>query len=49
MRKQHGGVKVGADRAGQHDDLVIALALGCWKMKQKRYLNGGMMVRLPGM
>jgi hypothetical protein len=33
---------------GQHDDLAIALALACWKLKQKRYLNGGM-VRLPGM
>jgi hypothetical protein len=32
-----GSLKVGADGAGQHDDLVIALALGCWKAKRVRY------------
>jgi hypothetical protein len=45
--RRDGGLKVGAEGAGRHDDLVIALALACWKMKQKRYLNGGMF-RLPG-
>lgn len=26
-----GHVRIGAERAGQHDDLVIALALACWR------------------
>jgi hypothetical protein len=39
--------KTGAEGPGQHDDLVIALALACWKAKQKRYLNG--LGRFPGL
>jgi hypothetical protein len=46
--RRDGGMRAGAEGVGQHDDLAIALALACWKLKQKRYLNGGM-VRLPGM
>jgi hypothetical protein len=42
-----GGVRAGAEGRGQHDDLVVALALACWKAKGVRYLNGT--VRLPGM
>ena len=30
-----GAVKMGAEGAGQHDDLVIALALACWRAGQK--------------
>jgi hypothetical protein len=41
-----GGVRTGAEGRGQHDDLVVALALACWKAKGVRYLNG--MARLPG-
>ena len=37
---------VGADGNGEHDDLVIALALGCWKAKRRRDLFGG--GRSPG-
>ena len=29
-----GRVKMGADGCGEHDDLVIALALACWRAKQ---------------
>jgi hypothetical protein len=35
-----GGVRTGAEGRGQHDDLVLALALACWKAKQIRNLNG---------
>jgi hypothetical protein len=38
--KSNGGVRVGADGSGEHDDLVIALALGCWKAKRRRDLFG---------
>ena len=31
-----GGVRMGADGAGQHDDLVIALALACWQAGQAK-------------
>jgi hypothetical protein len=31
--QRSGGVRVGADGYGQHDDMVIALALACWKAK----------------
>jgi hypothetical protein len=31
---------------GEHDDLAVALALACWKAKQKR--NGFRVNRLPG-
>jgi len=30
-----GRVRLGADGAGEHDDLVIALALACWLAKRK--------------
>ena len=45
--RSSGGVRVGADGYGQHDDLAIALALACWKAKQygDRYVMG----RLPGL
>ena len=29
-----GHERVGADRSGEHDDLVIALALACWKARK---------------
>jgi hypothetical protein len=34
-RRPGGGMRIGADRAGEHDDLVMAVALACWKAKQK--------------
>jgi hypothetical protein len=41
-----GRMRMGADGCGEHDDLVIALALACWRASRKR---GGMGVRrLPG-
>jgi hypothetical protein len=30
-RKENGRERMGADGYGEHDDLVIALALGCWR------------------
>jgi hypothetical protein len=30
----NGRVRLGADGFGEHDDLVIALALGCWRARQ---------------
>ena len=44
--KSNGGTRVGADGHGEHDDLVIALALACWKAKRSRELFGP--GRLPG-
>jgi len=41
-----GRVRMGADGCGQHDDLVIALALGCWRAKRGQ--NGFGTRRLPG-
>jgi len=41
-----GRVKVGADGCGEHDDLVIALALACWSFKRARSMHG--VRRLPG-
>ena len=38
--KSNGGMRVGADGSGEHDDLVIALALACWKAKRRRDLFG---------
>jgi len=29
------GGRVGADKHGEHDDLVIALALACWRAKRR--------------
>lgn len=40
------GMSIGADRAGQHDDLAIAVALAVWKGKQKRRVNGFGSVRI---
>ncbi len=46
-RKSGGYIKVGADGSGEHDDLVIAVALACWLAKRQRspYGTG----RLAGM
>ena len=41
-----GRVRLGADGGGEHDDLVIALALACWRAKQKGIGYGP--GRLPG-
>ncbi|HWC95718.1 MAG TPA: hypothetical protein VG456_03180, partial [Candidatus Sulfopaludibacter sp.] len=30
------GERIGAEGAGQHDDLVIALALACWRARRPR-------------
>ena len=37
MNRGTGAVGIGAERDGQHDDLVIALSLACWKARQVRY------------
>jgi hypothetical protein len=39
-------VRMGADGAGEHDDLVMAVALACWKAKRKENSFGTR--RLPG-
>jgi hypothetical protein len=41
-----GNVRMGAEGYGQHDDLVIALALACWRAKRGQ--NGFGTRRLPG-
>ena len=41
-----GRVRLGADGGGEHDDLVIAVALACWKAGQARIGFGDR--RLPG-
>ena len=41
VHTKRGRVRMGADGAGQHDDLVIALALACWRAKQARSGYGG--------
>jgi hypothetical protein len=47
MRDRPGGaVRMGADGAGEHDDLVMAVALACWKAKRKE--NAFVAHRLPG-
>ena len=49
MRQQtgvRGRLRVGAEAFGEHDDLVMALALAVWKAKRIFVLSG--MVRLPG-
>lgn len=43
-----GHVRLGADGYGQHDDLVIALALACWKASRTRKPIGWGPRRLPG-
>ncbi len=45
--KSNGRVRMGADGCGQHDDLVIALALACWQAK-KEVRSGYGQVRLKG-
>jgi hypothetical protein len=41
-----GKVKIGANGSGQHDDLVLALALACWRAARKEI--GWSSQRLPG-
>jgi len=41
-----GSVRMGADGPGEHDDLVIALALACWRARRKPVGFGTQ--RLPG-
>jgi hypothetical protein len=41
-----GRVRMGADGCGEHDDLVIALALACWRAKRGQIGFGA--GRLPG-
>ncbi len=38
-QKSGGRVRLGADGCGEHDDLVIALALGCWRARKARMKN----------
>jgi hypothetical protein len=42
-----GRVRLGADGSGKHDDLVIALALACWRAKGRQHVGEGTR-RLPG-
>jgi phage FluMu gp28-like protein len=42
-----GKVRIGADGYGQHDDLVIALALACWRARRRE--NGDRGRRIPGL
>ena len=49
MRQQagvRGRIRVGAEAFGEHDDLVMAVALAVWKAKQIFAVSG--MTRLPG-
>jgi len=39
-----GKVRIGADQYGEHDDLVIALALACWRARRRE--NGFRVERL---
>ena len=41
-----GKVRLGADGGGEHDDLVIALSLACWRAQRRGNGFGG--GRLPG-
>ena len=34
IRQNSGRIRLGADGAGEHDDLVIALALACWRAQR---------------
>jgi len=38
--RENGRVRLGADGCGEHDDLVIALALACWGAQRPKRLNG---------
>ena len=40
-------MRLGADGCGEHDDLVIALALACWRGKRKGFC-GEVGFALPG-
>ena len=42
-----GRVRMGAEGCGEHDDLVIALALACWRAR-RRVTDGEGTRRLPG-
>jgi hypothetical protein len=44
--REGGRDRVGAERAGEHDDLVIALALACWKGRRVVKMNNLGPVRL---
>lgn len=44
-----GRVRLGADGAGEHDDLVIALALACWMAKRKPRPVVQGKTRIPGL
>jgi hypothetical protein len=44
--REGGRERVGAERAGEHDDLVIALALACWKGRRVVKMNNLGPVRL---
>ena len=44
--KESGRVRMGADGYGEHDDLVIALALACWRAKRRTI--GEVAHQLPG-
>ena len=47
--REGGRSRVGADGRGQHDDLVMALALACWrgrKLVKKIGLGGGRILRM---
>jgi hypothetical protein len=46
-QKRNGRLRLGADGCGEHDDLVMALAMACWRLR--RGLNGLGEGRLPGM
>jgi hypothetical protein len=44
--RELGVLRLGADGCGEHDDLVIALALACWRAKRGQIGFGA--GRLPG-
>jgi hypothetical protein len=44
-----GHVRLGADGSGEHDDLVIALALACWMSRRKKYPEVHGRRRIPGL
>lgn len=44
--KENGRERIGADRAGEHDDLVIAVSLAVWKAMKKAGTIGERNIRL---
>lgn len=44
-----GHMRLGADGSGEHDDLVIALALACWMANRKKYPEVHGRQRIPGL